>query len=439
MKRIGKVRDRFLTLDRLRDIVVYLCRGEKKNKWTRSMRRNWANFLSDEEGNLRKIYQALLNQEYHFHPFNTFIRYECGKRRDIYASCPEDQIVDTLLDQCLKYVFMERKQIIHPHCYGSIKGKGQHELRELVIKKVRNRDDLYVAVCDTYHYYPTINHKIMGKYIRQHIKDPWLIWLCDVTIDRMNGEEGMALGLASSNILGHVYHAAIDWTITVEYGMQDYFRFCDDKIMISTDLKLLHSMVRILRDLTEQNGQSLKPNWRIVHCKEERFEFLGAAINSHGARLKTKSRRRIERRFKKELRLPFNPENSVHRNRILMTWAGIKGGLRGLHVKNLLAHWETHYSEFFERLSTARGWVEIGRSQKKLYNSRLKALTEAWDCRSEENQKLYPLACGVRRFPQGEILGDPQEPLPPDWYKRSSPTKDGPRPVMHINPLNLIV
>lgn len=433
MKKVGRVRDKFLTKDRLRDIVTYLCRGEKRSRWTRSMIKNWGKFFEDPEGNIDRIYNALMTQSYEFHPFNTFVRYENGKRRNIFASVPEDQIVDTLLDACLKYVFMEKKKIIHPHSYGSIKGKGQHELRELVIKRVHNRKDLYVAVCDTHHYYPTINHKVMAKYIRQHIKDPWLIWLCDATINRMHGEVGMALGLASSNILGHVYHAAIDWTIIVEYGIHDYYRFCDDKLMISSNLNYLHTMVRVLRDLTEENGQSLKPNWRVVHCEEERFEFLGASINSHNARLKTPSRRRIERRFKKEMKKPFNPENKDDRDRVMMSWAGMKGGLRGLDIGNLERYWRRVYKPFFDRLQSVEGWIEIDRAAKKWHNHRARSLAEAWDCRSDENKRLFPLAEGLRpRLPQGEILGDPQEPFP----VLESGFWTGERtPAMHLNPL----
>lgn len=192
-------------------------------------------------------------------------------------------------------------------------------------------------------------------------------------------------------------------------------------------------MVRVLRDLTEENGQSLKPNWRVVHCEEERFEFLGASINSHNARLKTPSRRRIERRFKKEMKKPFNPENKDDRDRVMMSWAGMKGGLRGLDIGNLERYWRRVYKPFFDRLQSVEGWIEIDRAAKKWHNHRARSLAEAWDCRSDENKRLFPLAEGLRpRLPQGEILGDPQEPFP----VLESGFWTGERtPAMHLNPL----
>lgn len=369
MRRIGLIRDRFLSKEELYNIVVYLCRSEKRNHWTFSMYRQWNRFLGDLDGNLDKIYNDLKNQCYVFHPFNIFVRYENGKKRIIYASGPEDQIVDNVLDHALKYVFMERKKIIHPNCYGSIKGKGQHELRTRVIRKVRGRRNLWAAVCDTHHYYPTIKHDIMMSYLKEHIKDSWCLWLCEETIKRMPGTEGMALGLASSNILGHVYHAAVDWSMIVEYGVRNYYRFCDDKIMIDDDPKFLHSMVRVLRGKIEgEMGQGLKPNWKVVWCGgKERFEFLGAWINSENARLKTPSRRRIEGRFKKELRLPFDIQRQEDRDRIQRSWAGVRGGLKGLSINNLIRYWSNvSYPEYFKRLKQIDAYKDQIKKKKTL-------------------------------------------------------------------------
>lgn len=391
MKRIGLIKDKFLSIDRLNKIVDYLCRQEKKKNWTITMVNNWSRFLIDRDKNIERLYNELVNMEYRFHRFNTFTRYECGKRRLVYASCPEDQVVDTLLDECLKYVFIERKHLIHDHAYGSIKGKGQHKLRSIIIQKLKGRGNVYVAVCDTHHYYPTIRHDIMMNTLRKHIKDRWVLWLSELTMCRLPGNIGMALGLASANILGHVYHASVDWDMTIKYGVKDYYRFCDDKIMISEDPKYLHSMVRILRDEIENLGQTLKPNWRIANVRNERIEWLGGFINTKNARLKTKSRRRIEkRRIKKELKFPYNNIERVER-----TWAGIKGGLTGLSTDNLINYWESKYPEFFERLeSTKAKKKEIREEKDRLWKLEIE-LSWALDCRSVYNKSKYPIDFGL--------------------------------------------
>ena len=366
MKKIGRLKSKFLSKESIEEGITYLTRVAKRNKWTPKMNENWDKVLSRRAEVVDEIYGALNSKTYVFHPFTIFVRYEKTKRRVIYASRPEDQIVDYILDNCLKYVFMEKKKIIHKNAYGSIKGRGQHELRKKVIDKVHNKKHIYVACCDTRQYYPTIKHDVMMKYLRQHIKDEWCLWLCEATISRMPGNSGMALGLATSNILGHVYHAAIDWTMTVEYGMKDYYRFCDDKIMISRDKNYLHGMVRVLRSLIEDVGQTMKHNWAVVRCDEARFEFLGALINSRNAILKSSARRRIERRFKKEQKKEFILERDWARP--MMTWAGIRGGLRDVEVRNLIRHWVLkQYPEFFTRLWRSMEFVE----QRRLYGGDL--------------------------------------------------------------------
>lgn len=359
MKRIGLVKKRYLTKQKLNEIIELLTRPGKRNKWTPAMVKHWDQILKNKEKVIDELYDGLMNQTYKFHEFNIFYRYENGKKREIYASCPRDQIVDTLLDECLKHVFTWKKQLLHPHAYGSIQGKGQHELRIRVQKSIKGRSTCFVATLDTRKYYPTINHEVMKRTLERHIKDKWLLWLSFATIDRMHGSVGMALGLASSNILGHVYHAGMDWWITHELGAQEYYRFCDDMIIISENKYLLHSMVqKIIEKTKEDLKQEIKPTWQIVDATKERFNFLGAAISTKNAILISKGRRRVERkRIRKELRLDFNPVWSGDRNRIIRTWAGVKGGFTGLAVNNLITYWRTvKYPEFFKRLEDATNY-----------------------------------------------------------------------------------
>lgn len=359
MKRIGLVKKRYLTKQKLNEIIDILTRPGKRNKWTPAMVKHWNFILQHKDEVINELYDELMNQTYKFHEFNIFYRHENGKKREIYASCPKDQIVDTLLDECLKYVFVWKKQLLHPHAYGSIQGKGQHELRIRVQKSIKGRGVCYVAVLDTRKYYPTIDHEVMKKTLERHIKDKWLLWLSFATIDRMKGPIGMALGLASSNILGHVYHAEMDWWITTELGAQEYYRFCDDMIIISENKYLLHSMVReIITRTKETLKQEIKPTWQIIYATKERFNFLGAAISTHNATLIPKGRRRIERkRIRKEMKFDFNAVWSRDRYRIMRTWAGVKGGLTGLAVQNLIEYWKTvKYPEFFKRLEDATNY-----------------------------------------------------------------------------------
>ena len=365
MKRIGNIRKKFLTRERLILITNQLTTNEKRRDWTPAVTHDWEVFFADFENNIDRIHNQLRYQIWVPGPFKVFTKKEGTKIREIYASRPEELIVDTLLFDCLMYVFFERKKVIHPNCYGSIKGKGQHELRKKVIGLVHNRKDLYVGCWDTKKYYPTINHQVCMQILSSHIKDRWLLWLSEVCLKRM-GKIGVALGLPSSNPMGHIYHSIIDWLIITRYGVQKYYRFCDDIWIIHTNKNYLHT---ISRELIEETAnilkQTVKPTWRVLWCKEERFECLGAMINSHGARLKSFSRRRIERHMRKCIKTG-DPMLA------LRCWSGVKGGLRDLSVSNLINYWHRVYPEFFDMIRWARYILKkrqaYKRRNKLIYN-----------------------------------------------------------------------
>lgn len=382
---MGNVRKKMLTRERILLIVEYLNRPEKQKEWTNEIRAAWCDWLGDLDNNVTRLYYQLRYMVWKPRAFIIFDKKENNKHRVIYASKPEELIVDVLYFDCLQYVFMEKKRIIPANSYGSIKGKGQHDMRREIIKKVRHRADLFVGTGDTAKFYPTANHEIILKILAQHIKDKWLLWLSEVNLKRM-GKIGMALGLPSSNVLGHVYHAAIDWQLLLAYKIRRYYRFCDDKYMIHKDVNYLHTAMRALRDGVENDmKQRLKPNWRVLNVEKERFECLGAMINSRRAWLRKVSRKRVETMMKKRIRAGWNPEAAMR------SWAGVTGSLRDLDVTNLISYWKRNYTEFFDMLEVARAEVKKRRRQKAWHNKLEKIIKNAPDLRSPENKKLYPL------------------------------------------------
>ena len=376
MKKIGNIRKKFLTRERIMLIIEYLTQPSKQKNWTDGQRKAWEEFMADYANNVERIYQELRYQTLVPGPFKIFEKKEGEKIRRIYASYPREQIVDLLLTDCLEYVFVARKKLIPAHCYGSIKDKGQHELRRRIIRKVKGSQGLYVFVGDTEKYYPTMVHEYLKTILRMHIKDEWMLWLCDITIDRMPDGVGVALGLPSSNVMGHVYHSLIDWVMISDYGFKDYYRFCDDKYIIDKDKNYLHTGARALREEVDKARQKLKCTWRIVNCEHQYFDCLGALINSKTARLRPSSRRSMERRMYALQRKPYNPQEC------LRAWSGMKGSLRDLNVGGLLRVWKDRYAEFFRRVACAHRELAIERRRRKKHKRIERILTNAVDCRT---------------------------------------------------------
>ena len=176
-----------LTRERIMLIIEYLMKNDKQADWSEATRKLWDKFLANYEENVNRIYYQLRYQVWKPGPFHIFSKQEGKKLRKIYESEPEDLIVDTLWFDCLMYVFFNKKQIIPENCYGSIKDKGQHEIRRKIINLVKHRTNLYAYVGDTRQYYPTMDHEVLYNILQQHIKDKWLLWFSRICIDRMEG------------------------------------------------------------------------------------------------------------------------------------------------------------------------------------------------------------------------------------------------------------
>lgn len=376
-KKIGMLRKKFLTRERLLLIVEYLCRQEKRKKWTPCMRREWDRFLADMEGNVDRLWYELRYRTYVPGPFNVFKKKEGQKMRVIYSSYPREQIVDQLLSDILEYVMTQRMKLIPSHCYGSIKGKGQHELRRIIIRKVKGKKGMKVLTADTAKYYPTMNHDYLELCIRSRVKDEWVVWLFMLTVGRMDGK-GVALGLPSSNYIGHLNHLDTDWMMISEYGFRNYFRFCDDKYIVHTSSSYLHTGARVMRDMVERTGQHIKPDWRVTGCDEQYFECLGAIVNSHGARLKPYCRRRIERRMKTIAASEYIPFVAMK------AWAGFKGSFDGLRVSNLIRFWKDRYPGFFRAVESDYALCRNVRKQNRLRRKRIKELAAAFGVERKE-------------------------------------------------------
>ena len=101
MKKIGNIRKKFLTRERIMLIIEYLTKPSKQKSWTDGQRKAWDEFMADYAGNVDRLYKELCYQTYVPGDFKVFKKKEGKKWRTIYASFPIDQIVDLLLTDCL--------------------------------------------------------------------------------------------------------------------------------------------------------------------------------------------------------------------------------------------------------------------------------------------------------------------------------------------------
>lgn len=107
-KKVGNVRKRMLTRERILLIVEYLNRPEKQKEWTNEIRAAWHDWLGHLDENVTRLYYQLRYMVWKPRAFIVFDKKENNKHRVIYASRPEELIVDILYFDCLQYVFWKR-------------------------------------------------------------------------------------------------------------------------------------------------------------------------------------------------------------------------------------------------------------------------------------------------------------------------------------------
>jgi len=375
-RRLGLLRKKYCTLEML--LLISEQMHQDSSKWSSCLRAQWEEFDRDYYNNIYGLYLELRSQAYRHGEYYVFEKKERGKVRKIYASSPKDRIVDKLLSMILEDTFTP---LLERNVYGSIKGRGQHECRDRVKRAVRSSDYPYAASSDIAKYYPTCDPTRILAIIKTKIKYKWAIWLATEFLSV--GE--IVLGNTSSNIMGHINMFEIDRIMVRAYKLKHYYRYCDDVIIISEDKSYLHTVIREYINLVSSNKQKVKPNWAIYPVRKRRADFLGAMISESNAKLRKKSRVKIESELRHYCNKGIAPDRAVR------YWGGVSGSFKGIEMSNLLKHWNNEYSEFFDRLRERRE-ASVASNERKRKRAKVEAqLSTARDCRSNRIRAEYPI------------------------------------------------
>jgi hypothetical protein len=139
-----------------------------------------------------------------------------------------------------------RKRLIRD-TYQSIEGRGQHDARRRVDKYLKDHPQAFGMKLDVRKFYPSVDNALMLDCIGKTIK-------CSRTLallkDIIYSHPGLPIGNYTSQYFGNLFLSPIDWRIKQNYPGMGYFRYCDDIVLISDDLKEL-------RRSTDEIGEML--------------------------------------------------------------------------------------------------------------------------------------------------------------------------------------
>jgi RNA-directed DNA polymerase len=313
MKRHGNLWDKIIDEENLSEAY----RKARKHK---SNFRSVKKFELDEEGNLKKVRQSLLDKTFTTSPYTSKIIYE-PKKRVIYAlPFSPDRIVQHALMNVLAPIF---DRLFIDNSFACREGKGQHsgsaKTREYIKK------NKYCLKGDISKFYPSINHEILLKIIKRKIKCQDTLWLIENIVNSFPGETNAPIGNLTSQWFGNLYMNELDTYVKQELKIKDYLRYCDDFCLFHDDKKVLNEAAVKIEDFVK-NELNLKLSKCDLFPVSRGVDFLGYRHFTRYTLLRKRTAKRVKKRIKA---LPAKLERGVitkeqYRSSLASTYGWLK-------------------------------------------------------------------------------------------------------------------
>jgi retron-type reverse transcriptase len=305
MRRVGELWDQLTAFDNLYRAAYRTLRGKRGKVQA-------GDFFFALEGNLLRLQRELRAHEYRPGGYRSFWITD-PKPRLISAAPFRDRVVHHALVNVIEPVFERR--FIH-HSYACRMGKGTHRaLRQFVDWA---RSSRYVLKMDVKKFFPSIDHALLKERIRHTVKDPHVLWLCDVIVDHSNDQEpvmqhfpgddlftplsrrrGIPIGNLTSQFFGNVYLDALDHFVKEQLRVHRYLRYVDDFCCCHDDKALLTDLRAAIAEFLLGLRLRLNEGKSRVRQVKEGIEFLGFVVFPEHLRLNQTAIRRQRRRLRR--------------------------------------------------------------------------------------------------------------------------------------------
>jgi len=300
MKRYGYLFERIVSYDNLLLAHANASRGRRNRK-------DVLKFESSLEPNLLQLQRELTDGTYRTSEYSVFTVYE-PKERLIYRLPYRDRIVHWAIMLVVEPIWIK---VFNRDTYACIKGRGIHPL----LKKLRAdlcadpEGTRYCLKLDVRKFYPTIDHDIMKRVIRQKIKDARLLALLDGIID--STDEGVPIGNYLSQFFANLYLAELDHILKEQFKVKYYYRYADDMVLLAPDKARLHAFLAAINHcLNSDRNLLLKSNWQVFPVASRGIDFVGYVTRHTHCLARKENKKRLCRQVA-SLRRRGLPEHEV--------------------------------------------------------------------------------------------------------------------------------
>jgi hypothetical protein len=158
---------------------------------------------------------------------------------------------------------------MYEYVLGSIPGRGQHMGAKTITKWIRTDpvNTKYVFKGDIRHFFESIDHRRLKRWIRRKFRDGYIIELMELIIDAV--DMGLPLGYYTSQWFANFLLQPLDHYIKETLHVKYYTRYMDDIVLFGANKKELHRVKdKVEEYLMKELGLTLKGNWQVF-----RFEY----------------------------------------------------------------------------------------------------------------------------------------------------------------------
>lgn len=256
--------------------------------------------LGDE---IVELHQLLKNGEYKHSDYAHF-RINDPKPRDIHKASVRDRLLHHALHRKL-YPFFAKQFI--SDSFSCQTGKGLHRAIDRFKKysnKVskNNTRTCWILKCDIRKFFASIDHVILINLIKQKMNDAKLVEILENIIRSFETKpgKGIPLGNLTSQLFANIYLNELDQYIKHDIRVQNYIRYADDFVLLSTDRTvLLHILPNIQAFLSGMLELRLHPDKISIQTLDAGVDFLGWIHFSHYRVPRTKTKIRMRKRIHK--------------------------------------------------------------------------------------------------------------------------------------------
>lgn len=281
-----------------------------------------ANFNFNLEDNIFQIQRELKDKIYCPGRYFSFYVND-PKRRFINKAEVKDRLIHQAVFRVLYNIF-DRKFIADSYSCRFYKGTsgGVDKLEKFIRKVSKNYYyNIYALKGDIRKFFASINKNILFALIKKEINDPGALWLIKLIIDSFQPkvDAGLPLGNVTSQLFANIYLNELDQFIKRKLKVKYYLRYCDDFIVLSRNESYLRSLIKPINLFLNNNlNIELHPQKIILTKLSRGFDFLGCLLLLHYKIIRTKTKKRILRKFeerRKRLTVGLIDEKSLNQSR----------------------------------------------------------------------------------------------------------------------------